>query len=171
MKDLGLGAPLGRFAYDYPLGSDNLNLAVIRGLTWLSSNPFVVNNVFLLLTFPAAFLASWFVFRRLGFSKSVAWVAGVVYAILPYHFWRADPHLLLSAYYVVPLGALLLYEFIGAPVEGRTQQLAELTSRVVARSRSPASSLAVALDPRDPRALVASITPPSSASWRSRRAA
>ena len=55
LKDLSLGVPLGRFAYDYPLGSDNLNLAVIRGLTWLSSNPFVVNNVFLLLTFPAAF--------------------------------------------------------------------------------------------------------------------
>jgi hypothetical protein len=128
LKDLSLGAPLGRFAYDYPLGSDNLNLAVIRGLTWLSSNPFVVNNVFLLLTFPAAFLASWFVFRRLGFSKSVAWVAGVVYAILPYHFWRADPHLLLSAYYVVPLGALLLYEFIGLPSRAEHNSWRELTA-------------------------------------------
>jgi hypothetical protein len=110
-----LGAPLGRVAYDYPLGAENLNLVAIRAFAWLWSNPFVVNNLFLYLTFPAAFLASWFVLRRLGFSKPVAWVVGVVYAILPYHFVRADPHLMLSAYYVVPLGALLLYGFTGAP--------------------------------------------------------
>jgi len=109
-----LGAPLGQINYDYPLGYDNLNLVAIRGLGWISSNPFVVNNLFLYLTFPAVFLTSWFALRRLGFSKAVAWVIGVVYAILPYHFWRADLHLMLAAYYAVPLGALLLYEFIGA---------------------------------------------------------
>jgi phosphoglycerol transferase len=109
-----LGAPLGQVTYDYPLGYDNLNLAVIRLLAWVWRNPFVVDNLFLYLTFPAAFLASWFVLRRLGFSRPVAWVVGVVYAILPYHFLRADPHLMLSAYHVVPLGALLLYEFLGA---------------------------------------------------------
>jgi hypothetical protein len=108
-----LGAPLGRLTYDFPLGADNLNLAAIRVLAWVWSNPFGVNNLFLYLTFPAAFLSSWYVLRRLGFSKPVAWVVGVVYAILPYHFLRADPHLTLSAYYVVPLGALLLYEFRG----------------------------------------------------------
>jgi hypothetical protein len=128
LSDLSLGAPLGRFAYDYPLGSDNLNLAAIRVLAWVSSSPFVVNNLFLLLTFPAAFLSSWFVFRRLGFSKPVTWVAGVVYAILPYHFWRADPHLMLSAYYVVPLGSLLLYEFIGLPVGGTRNTWRELAT-------------------------------------------
>jgi phosphoglycerol transferase len=109
-----LGAPLGQATYDYPLGYDNLNLGVIRVFAWVWSNPFIVNNLFLYLTFPAAFLTSWFVLRRLGFSKPVAWVVGVVYAILPYHFVRADAHLMLSAYYVVPLGALLLYEFVGA---------------------------------------------------------
>jgi phosphoglycerol transferase len=108
-----LGAPLGQINYDYPLGYDNLSLAAIRVLAWISSNPFVVNNLFLYLTFPAVFLTSWFALRRLGFSKAVAWVIGVVYAILPYHFWRADLHLMLAAYYAVPLGALLLYEFIG----------------------------------------------------------
>jgi hypothetical protein len=108
-----LGAPLGQVNYDYPLGYDNLNLVVIRVLAWISSNPFVVDNLFLYLTFPAVFLTSWFALRRLGFSKAVAWVIGVVYAILPYHFWRGDLHLMLAAYYVVPLGALLLYEFLG----------------------------------------------------------
>ena len=112
--DPSLGAPLGHVVYDYPLGYDNLHLVTIRALAWVSSNPFVVNNLFLYLTFPAVFLSSWFVLRRLGFSKPVAWVIGVVYTILPYHFWRADLHLMLSAYYVVPLGALLLYEFTDA---------------------------------------------------------
>jgi phosphoglycerol transferase len=106
-----LGAPLGQVNYDYPLGYDNLNLGAIRLLAWMFRNPFVVNNLFLYLTFPAVFLTSWFVLRRLGFSKPVAWVIGVVYTILPYHFWRADLHLMLAAYYAVPLGALLLYGF------------------------------------------------------------
>jgi phosphoglycerol transferase len=109
-----LGAPLGQVNYDYPLGYDNLNLGAIRLLAWMFRNPFVVNNLFLYLTFPAVFLTSWFVLRRLGFSKPVAWVIGVVYTILPYHFWRADLHLMLAAYYAVPLGALLLYEFTDA---------------------------------------------------------
>jgi phosphoglycerol transferase len=115
--DSNLGAPLGRVAYDYPLGYDNLNLAGIRVLASVSSNPLVVNNLFLYLTFPVTFLTAWFVLRRLGFSKPVAWVTGVVFAILPYHFWRADVHLMLAAYYVIPLGALLLYEFTGATAE------------------------------------------------------
>ena len=117
--DSSLGAPLGHVVYDYPLGYDNLHLLVIRGLASISSNPFVVNNVFLYLTFPAVFLTSWYVLRRFGFSKPVAWVIAVVYAILPYHFWRADLHLMLSAYYAVPLAALLLYEFTGAPTTQR----------------------------------------------------
>jgi phosphoglycerol transferase len=108
-----LGAPLGQVNYDYPLGYDNLNLVAIRVLAWIFGNPFAVNNLFLYLTFPAVFLTSWFALRRFGFSKAVAWVIGVVYAILPYHFWRGDLHLMLAAYYVVPLGALLLYEFLG----------------------------------------------------------
>jgi hypothetical protein len=115
--DPNLGAPLGRVAYDYPLGYDNLNFAAIRAFAWISSNPFVVDNLFLYLTFSAAFLSAWFVFRRVGFSKVVAWVGAVVFAILPYHFWRADIHLMLAAYYVVPFGALLLYEFTG--IRGR----------------------------------------------------
>jgi phosphoglycerol transferase len=116
-----LGAPLGQVTYDYPLGSDNLNLVVIRVLAWISTNPFVVNNLFLYLTFPATFLTSWFVLRRLGFSKAAAWVTSIVYVILPYHFWRADIHLMLAAYYAVPLGALLVYEFIGAPSKAGTR--------------------------------------------------
>src|SRR6266536_4026612 len=116
--DSSLGAPLGRVAYDYPLGQENLNFATIRVFAWAWSDPFVVNNLFLYLTFPAVFLSAWFVLRRFGFSKPVAWIVGAVYAILPYHFWRADLHLMLSAYYSVPLGALLLYEFMGAPVGG-----------------------------------------------------
>lgn len=118
LTDSNLGAPFGRDAYDYALGYDNLNMAVIRGLAWMSSNPFVVNNLFFYLTFPATFLIAWFVLHRLGFSKVVAWPTSFVYALLPYHFWRADIHLMLAAYYVVPLGALLLYEFTGV-VGGR----------------------------------------------------
>jgi phosphoglycerol transferase len=132
-----LGAPLGQVNYGYPLGYDNLNLVVIRVLAWISSNPFAVDNLFLYLTFPAVFLTSWFALRRLGFSKAVAWVIGVVYTILPYHFWRGDLHLMLAAYYAVPLGALLLYEFIGAPsVAGATRDVWQELSTGTWRTRA-----------------------------------
>jgi hypothetical protein len=110
-----LGAPFRQVLHDFPMNTDNLNFAAIRVLTWMSHNPFVVDNLFALLTFPAVFAAAWFAFRRLRFSPATSCAAAVVYTLAPYHFARGDVHLLLAAYYAVPLGCLLLYEFI----EGR----------------------------------------------------
>jgi hypothetical protein len=107
-----LGAPFQQVLYDYPLNTDNLHFATIRVLSWVSQNPFVITNLFALLTFPAVFAAAWFSFRRLRFSRVTSCAAAVVYTLAPYHFARGDVHLFLAAYYAVPLACLLLYEFV-----------------------------------------------------------
>ena len=46
--------------------------------------------------------------RRLGVSGPVAVVASLLYAFLPYHFMRGQYHLLLAAYFAIPLVVLLM---------------------------------------------------------------
>jgi hypothetical protein len=102
-----LGAPFGLQLYDFPQGADNLNLLVIRTLGLFSANPALVLNLFFLLTFPLTALCAYFVLRTLGASSGAAVVCAVIFSLLPYHFYRGESQVLLSAYYSVPLAALL----------------------------------------------------------------
>ncbi len=112
-----LGFPFGQQLYDYPQGADNLNLAVIRGLALFSSNPALVINLFFLLTFALASFTSHLVLRSLGVSAPVALLVSVLFSLLAYHFFRGESHLLLSAYYGVPLAAWLFLRLLaGAPL-------------------------------------------------------
>ena len=123
----GLGAPFGQHLQDYPQGADNLNLLIIRALALFSSNPALVINLFFLLTFGLTSIACHFVLRRLGVSSPVAGVSAILFSLLAYHFFRGESHLLLSAYYSVPLSAYLFLELLGerrlfaarAPPDGR----------------------------------------------------
>lgn len=102
-----LGAPFGLQLYDFPQGADNLNLLLIRALGAFSKNPALVLNVFFLLTFPLTAVSAYAALRLLRVSVGAAVVCAVIFALLPYHFNRGESQVLLSAYYGVPLGALL----------------------------------------------------------------
>jgi hypothetical protein len=106
-SNASLGAPFGLQLYDFPQGADNLNLLMIKALGLLSSNPAWILNVFFLLTFPLTAVSSYLALRALGVSTGAAVVCAVIFALLPYHFYRGESQVLLSAYYSVPLGALL----------------------------------------------------------------
>jgi phosphoglycerol transferase len=109
-----LGAPFGQNLADFPQGADNLNFAIIRGLAVFSSNPGLIANLFFLLTFPLAAASAFLVMVKLGLARGPALVAAVLFALLPYHFYRNESHLLLSAYYSIPLSAyLFLSIFLG----------------------------------------------------------
>ncbi|MGO9760885.1 MAG: hypothetical protein ACLP1Q_06470 [Solirubrobacteraceae bacterium] len=109
-----LGAPFGQQLADFPQGADNLNFLIIRGLTLFSSNPALIDNLFFLLTFPLAAASAFLVMRKLEVGRGPATVGAVLFALLPYHFYRGDSQLLLSAYYSVPLSAyLFLSIFLG----------------------------------------------------------
>ncbi len=102
-----LGAPFGQELYDFPLGTDNLNLLVLKVLAVVTRDPAVAMNLFFLLTFPAVAVAAVLVLRRLGLSRPASFAAAVLFAFVPYHFWRGETHLFLSSYVAVPLGAFL----------------------------------------------------------------
>ena len=104
-----LGAPGQAQLFDFPsLGGDPLNVLIFKFIGLFTSDSAVVINVFFLLTFPLVGLAAYLVLRRLTLSPTVAIVCSILYALLPYHFLRGEGHLLLSAYYAVPLGAWLV---------------------------------------------------------------
>lgn len=109
-----LGAPFGQQLFDYPQGADNLNLFLIWLIADISPHPGVVINAFFLLTFPLDAAAAYLVMRQVGISAMPSAVCAVLFALLPYHFFRSDSHLFLSAYYSLPLTALLFLRVLGA---------------------------------------------------------
>jgi len=112
LSNHALGAPFGQQLADFPQGADNLNLLLIAGLGAFSDNAALVENVFFLLTFALTAAAAHLVLRALGVRVAAAAVASLLFALLPYHFFRGESQLLLSAYYAVPLAAYLFLEVL-----------------------------------------------------------
>jgi phosphoglycerol transferase len=110
-----LGAPFGQDLRDFPQGGDNLQLAVVKGLTLITGEPSGALNGYLLLTFPLVALTALFVLRWLGVSRGLAAVFAIAFAFLPYHFYRGTNHIYLSGYYAVPLAVYLVVSVL----EGR----------------------------------------------------
>jgi phosphoglycerol transferase len=102
-----IGAPFGLDMHDFPV-AESLHFAAIKGLAWIFDDPFVVLNLYFLLTFPLAALTALFVFRHFGCSYCPALVGSQLFAFLPYHFMRGEGHLFLSGYYLVPLAVLVV---------------------------------------------------------------
>jgi hypothetical protein len=102
-----LGAPFGQELYDFAVGTDRLNLDLLRFLL-LFGSPAAAVNIFFLLTFPLAAAAAYLVFRLLGVSRAGGVISALLFALAPYHFERGEGNLFLTAYWVVPLGAWLV---------------------------------------------------------------
>jgi hypothetical protein len=107
-----LGAPFGQELHDFAVGTDRLNLDLLR-LLLLFGSPAAAVNGFFLLTFPLAAAAAYLVFRLLGVSRAAGVVCALLFALAPYHFERGEGNLFLSAYWVVPLGAYLVLATLG----------------------------------------------------------
>jgi phosphoglycerol transferase len=102
-----LGWPFSFQLYDNPESGDQLQLQAQHLLGRVLGDPALTLNLYFLFTFVAVSLAAWFVLRRLGVSRLVAGVVGVLYSFLPYHFARGEAHVLLSGYFLVPIAVLL----------------------------------------------------------------
>jgi hypothetical protein len=106
-----LGAPFGQLYYDYPF-ADNLHLVIMGAMAFIVPKFGLIMNAYFLMGFPlAAVTATWF-FRSVGIRRSFACVLAVLFALAPYHFWRGESHLFLTAYWPVPLFAVLLVRVI-----------------------------------------------------------
>jgi phosphoglycerol transferase len=113
-----VGMPTGLDLHDYP-SADAVHLLAIRLLSYGTSNWALILNLYFLLGFPLATLTALFVFRKFQVSDPVAVVGSVLFAFLPYHFWRGEGHLFLAAYYLLPLMIMvLLWICTGEPLFG-----------------------------------------------------
>lgn len=113
-----IGAPYGQNLLDYPVGGERFQLFTVKLLGRVENDPFVVANVYFALGFVFVALSSHFVARKLGLRPLTAGVVSLLYAFLPFHIWHGPSHLFLSAYYVVPLGILLVVWYLedGIPI-------------------------------------------------------
>ena len=107
LQNPSVGAPGGLQLYDFP--AFDTAVAVIFWLFSLfTHNTAVIINLFYLLTFPLITITSLYVLRQFNLSFAPALFCSLLYAFLPYHFLRNESHLILSAYYVIPLAVLVL---------------------------------------------------------------
>ena len=101
-----LGAPSGLKYEAYP-AIENFHFLLIKLISWFTADHASTLNLFYLLTFPLTVISSLYVLRYLRFSYPVALLASLLYAFLPYHFFRSY-HLFLAAYYLLPLMILVV---------------------------------------------------------------
>ena len=114
-----LGAPEGRHGNDFVL-PDNLQVATLALMGQVHGNWVHVLNAYYLLTYPLAAVAGAWFFRVLGLNRLVAGTMALLYAFAPYHFYRDEGHLFLSAYWCVPLAAVLVWRALrGEPLWSR----------------------------------------------------
>lgn len=97
-----LGYPFGLPLQDFPF-TDFSYLVIIKVLSAFSTNPFVVTNLFFLLSFVLCSVSAFLSLRLLKIPPSLAMLGGLLFSFLPYHLIRGPYHLFLSGYWVAPL--------------------------------------------------------------------
>jgi phosphoglycerol transferase len=103
-----LGMPFGSTMFNYAQ-PDVFHYLVVKLLGLTTRHFGLVMNLFYLLTFPATCLSTLYVLRQFRLGYPAAFLGSLLYTFLPYHFMRGEVHLFLSAYYLVPLVALLMF--------------------------------------------------------------
>ena len=102
-----LGAPFEQDLTAYPaFVGDFWHMATLKILSTFLS-PAASVNVFFVLGFPVIGAAAYICLRVLAVSRPFACVLGAVYALLPFHFFRNEAHLMLSAYFAVPVACVI----------------------------------------------------------------
>lgn len=96
-----IGWPFGLSLADVP-DWDFWQLLAMALMGKVLVNPFLVLNIWFLLTFPLTYITTSYSLRKVGVSPWPAAAASVIYALLPYHFMRGVDHLYLSGYMAVP---------------------------------------------------------------------
>ncbi|MBK5111374.1 MAG: hypothetical protein JJE10_08465 [Thermoleophilia bacterium] len=102
-----LGAPFSSQASEFPQVAP-LEFLKFRLIGLFTDDAPLAMNIYWLASFPMASVSAWWAMRALGVSGPVAIVGGVLFSLLPYHFWRGESHLYLSAYWVIPMAGYLI---------------------------------------------------------------
>lgn len=103
------GFPFGSSFLDYP-GSDAGNLLLLKLFGAITGEYHSSLNLFFLLSFPAAFVSSFFSLRTIGLSSALAVSASLLFAFLAFHFQRIE-HLFYLWYFVAPVFFYFCFRF------------------------------------------------------------
>jgi phosphoglycerol transferase len=101
---------------------DDLHLFFIRIIAHLTSNPFMAINAYYLLSFGLSAVSFLFTSNHFSVRRLISFPLALSYAWLPYHFSRMHVgHLFLAAYYMLPIGVLILQRLFQYLVNERDQ--------------------------------------------------
>ena len=101
-----LGAPGEQDLRDFPM-ADLVTFVSMKAMSWFTSSWGVIVNLYFFAGFVLATWSALAVMRHFGIARAPAVVAALLFAFAPYHFYRGEWHMQLSAYFVMPLAALL----------------------------------------------------------------
>lgn len=101
-----LGYPFGADWNDYPM-NHSLFYIIIRFIGIFSKDWAFVFNIYWLCTFILSALTFTYTLRKLSINMEVAFVFGILFSFMPFHFFRMG-HIWLSSYFMVPLQILVL---------------------------------------------------------------
>ena len=102
-----LGLPGGLDFRALPF-SDAAHVLVLKLLALMGVGPFTAVNVYFLAGFALIGATTAWALERTGLRGAPAILGALLYALLPYHFWRGPMHLFLSMYYTVPVYVYLM---------------------------------------------------------------
>ena len=98
-----LGMPFGMETYDFPAAM-HLNIALLKVLRLGTKNPFLLINLFWLLTISMGAAFAYLFFRWVSVTSATSICFGIVYGLIPFGFFRNIGHLNL-VYFLVPAGS------------------------------------------------------------------
>ncbi|MCT2195582.1 hypothetical protein M3G15_10575 [Paenibacillus sp. p3-SID1389] len=105
-----LGAPFSLNMNDYPLGGDNFNFLIVKVLSLFTNDYAIVSNLFYLVSFYLTYLSAYLVLRKLKIQYSLSFIGSIMFAFMPYHFFRANGgHIFLSFYFMIPFAILVSF--------------------------------------------------------------
>lgn len=104
-----LGAPFGLESHDFPVVSnDSLQLLVVKFIGMFVDRPFLVSNIFFVLTFPLNALGAFVALRWRRVPRQLAVVGSVAFGLLPLHFMKGIDYLFFVSSYMVPIGCAMV---------------------------------------------------------------
>jgi phosphoglycerol transferase len=109
-----LGAPGRLEMHDFPL-VDSLFFALLKLVSLFARDSARTLNLYFLLTFPMVTVTALAALRRLGVSYWPGLVTALLFAFLPYHFYRGQGHLFLASYFLIPPMVVVLLRIAVGP--------------------------------------------------------
>ena len=101
-----MGAPHGQNLSDFEV-FDASSISIMKLMSIFTQDPAVLINAMFLVSFPLITLSAYIACRCLSITRPLSVAVSVLYAFIPYHFFRGLAHLYLSQYWMLPLVCML----------------------------------------------------------------